>query len=95
MACSYGRPVVATAVGGMKEVIQDGVSGYLVPPGDEERLAEAISRLLSDKEKAEEMGRRASQMMQELYSWESAAQGTKQTYSDALGLSAGSTPPET
>ena len=95
MACSYGRPVVATAVGGMKEVIQDGVSGYLVPPGDEERMAEAISSLLSDKEKAEEMGRRARQMMQELYSWESAAQGTKQTYSDALGLSAGSTPPET
>ncbi len=85
MACSYGRPVVATAVGGMKEVIQDGVSGYLVPAGDEERLAEAIGKLLSDREKAEEMGHRARQMMQEHYSWESAAQGTKQIYSEALG----------
>ena len=88
MACSYGRPVVATAVGGMKEVIQDGVSGYLVPPGDEERLAEAISKLLSDKEKAQEMGRRAREMMQEQYTWESAAYSTKQTYSEALEESA-------
>ena len=85
MAYSYGKPVVATAVGGMKEVIQDGVSGYLVPPGDEEGLAEAIGKLLSDKEKAEEMGRKARHMMQEHYSWESTAHSTKQTYSEALG----------
>lgn len=85
MACSYGRPVVATPVGGMKEVIEDGISGYLVPPGDEEKLAEAIGKLLSDKEKAEKMGSRARQMMEEHYSWEAVALQTRQLYTEVLG----------
>jgi D-inositol-3-phosphate glycosyltransferase len=85
MACSYGRPVVATAVGGMQEVIQDGLSGYLVPSGDEQRLAEAIIALLSDKDKAEEMGRRARQVMQERYSWQAAAHDTREVYSEVVG----------
>jgi D-inositol-3-phosphate glycosyltransferase len=85
MACSYGRPIVATSVGGMKEVIEDGVSGYLVPPGDEEGLAEAIARLLSDKEKAEAMGRIARRRAEEDFSWERVALRTKEIYAGLLG----------
>jgi len=48
-AMSRAKPVVATAVGGIPEVIQAGVTGMLVPPGDEARLAAAIAALLSDR----------------------------------------------
>ena len=47
-AMAYGRPVVATAVGGLVDAVQDGVTGVLVPPGDAAALREAIERLLAD-----------------------------------------------
>jgi len=50
-------PVVATRVGGIPELVEDGVTGLLVPPRDPEALAEAITALLQDRERAEAMGR--------------------------------------
>ena len=47
-ALSVGVPVVATAVGGVPEVVHDGANGLLVPPGDHERLAEAMRRVLEE-----------------------------------------------
>ena len=47
-AMALGKPVVATALGGPIEIVEEDVSGLLVPPGDDEALAEAICRLLSD-----------------------------------------------
>lgn len=55
-ASAAGVPVVATAVGGTPEVVADGVSGLLVPSGSPERLAEALSRLLSDAELRSKLG---------------------------------------
>ncbi len=54
MAC--GKPIIATNVGGIPEVVKDGVSGILVPPKDIEALQDAIVELLDDKEKQEAMG---------------------------------------
>jgi sugar transferase (PEP-CTERM/EpsH1 system associated) len=51
-----GRPVVATAVGGNPEIVQDGVTGYLVPPGQEEPMAALMGRLLSDPSLRGRMG---------------------------------------
>jgi hypothetical protein len=55
-AMAHGKPVVATAVGGTPEVVVEGETGLLVPPGDPERLAAAIRSVLDDRELARRMG---------------------------------------
>jgi glycosyltransferase involved in cell wall biosynthesis len=57
MACE--RPVIAVAGTGLEDYVRDGVTGTLVPPGDERALAHAIDRTLSDPAWASELGRRA------------------------------------
>ncbi|HID16669.1 TPA: glycosyltransferase family 1 protein, partial [Candidatus Bathyarchaeota archaeon] len=57
-ASRCGKAVVATNAGSIPEIIVHGKTGILVPPRDPEALAEAITELLTDKEEAEEMGRR-------------------------------------
>lgn len=54
MAC--GQPVVATNVGGVPECVDHGVTGLLVPPGDSTKLADAIVRILQDRDLANQMG---------------------------------------
>ena len=55
-AMARGKPVVATAVGGIPEVIQAGATGLLVPPADEARLAAAMASLLTDRAAATRIG---------------------------------------
>jgi glycosyltransferase involved in cell wall biosynthesis len=66
-----GRVVVATEIGGIPEQIEDGVSGLLVPPRDEEALAEALSRSLSDPALRGRLGEGARQRVSALFSVES------------------------
>ena len=56
-AMMRGTAVVASASGGLSEIVQDGQTGVLVPPGDEGALCEALQDLLSNREWAEQMGR--------------------------------------
>jgi glycosyltransferase involved in cell wall biosynthesis len=57
VAYSHGKPVVATTVGGLPEMVIDGVTGVLIPPRDERRLADAVVTLLSDDGLRRKMGR--------------------------------------
>ncbi len=66
-AMALGRPVIATALGGVPEVIEDGVNGILVPPGDPDALASTVLELLSDRERAQQMGLAARQRVQERF----------------------------
>lgn len=66
MAC--GRPVIGTSVGGIPEMIEDGVNGYLVPPGDAAALAARILDVLEDPNRAEEMGKRGRDVAVRLFS---------------------------
>lgn len=84
MALSYGKPVVATEIGGLAEVLQHGETGYLAPPDDPERLAKAIAQLLSDPQAAQAMGLRGRQLVQERYSWSRIARLTRQVYEEVL-----------
>ncbi len=67
-AAAYGRPAVATAVGGTPEVVLDGQTGLLVNPGDSIQLAEAIIRLLGNPEQSQALGNHARTMVQERHS---------------------------
>ncbi|MGB7052268.1 MAG: glycosyltransferase, partial [Acidimicrobiales bacterium] len=58
-ATSIGTPIVATAQGGLPEVIEDGVNGLLVPPGDAGALVDALARLAADPHLLAELGREA------------------------------------
>jgi len=55
-AMMAGLPVVASRVGGVPELVEDGITGFLVPPGDSEALAEALQWLIEDKELRRRMG---------------------------------------
>jgi glycosyltransferase involved in cell wall biosynthesis len=74
-ACAAGVPVVATAVGGTPEIVEDGVSGFLVPPGDPEALAGKIMNLLANEEVRRAMGRQGKKRVVDHFSL--AAQAAK------------------
>ena len=67
-ASSAGVPLVASAAGGITEVVRDGVNGLLVPPADVPALHEAIASLLADKDRREQMGRAGMVLMASEYS---------------------------
>lgn len=71
MAC--GVPVIAHDLGGMAEVVADGVTGYLVPPGDVAALADRISRLLEDDSLRRSFGEAGRALVRDKYSVESRA----------------------
>ena len=82
-AMSRGRPVVASAVGGIPEVIRDGVDGYLVPPGDVKSLAEKIIQVLNDPRRRE-VGRQAYQRVHQNFGWADAARRTVAVYTKVI-----------
>lgn len=61
-AAALGKPVVATDIDGVREVIESGETGILVPPGNPEALADGVIRLLQDKEYALKLGRQIEQI---------------------------------
>lgn len=78
MAC--GTPTVVSRVGGMHHVVDDGVTGYLVPPSDPEALGERLRRLLDDPELAARMGAAARRRIEELFTWDRVAQRCLEAY---------------
>ena len=87
-AMAHGRPVVASAVGGLLDLVDDGVTGLLVPPGDPRALREALERLLGDLGLRERMGAAARERARERFSWEAATATTVASYRSVLGRSA-------
>jgi glycosyltransferase involved in cell wall biosynthesis len=67
-ALATGRPQVATAIGGIPRIVDHGVTGLLVPPGDVSALAEALVKILSDDVLAERMGQASRQRALKLFS---------------------------
>ncbi len=86
MACQ--APVVASRVGGIKEVVVDGVTGLLVPPDQPRQLAAAIRRLLNERGLREQFRAQGRKRVEELFSWQAIAQRTVTLYEDVLKTSA-------
>jgi len=79
-----GVPVVSTAVGGVPDIVADGVCGYLVPPGDAVALARAIVALLRDQEKARTMGRAGREAVRDRFSVERLLSDVERLYTQLL-----------
>jgi glycogen synthase len=82
MACE--TPVVASAVGGILEVVEDGETGVLVPPARADALAEALVRVLNDPARARAMGRAGRTRVEDKFSWAGVAARTQEVYAEAI-----------
>jgi glycosyltransferase involved in cell wall biosynthesis len=97
-AMAAGLPVVATRVGGVVETVEDGKTGFLVPPADSHALAEAISALVQDRALRERLGAAGRERALELFSFDSAAAAYENRMriasaaNEVTGRSAGRTP---
>lgn len=83
-AMAVGLPVVATNVGAIPEMIEDGITGRLVPPGNPARLAEAIAVLLEDTKFRRALGKRAQQMASQSWDKDVIATRTLSQYAELL-----------
>ena len=89
-----GLPVVATDVGGVREAIVEGVTGYVVASGDDERMAERIIQVLADDENARAMGSRGKAIVAEKFSSEHHLRNTLDLYDELLTESSAQTESE-
>jgi glycosyltransferase involved in cell wall biosynthesis len=85
-AMSSGRPVVASRIYGIPEMIDQGKNGLLIRPGQPEEISEAIRFLLDNPGVSEQMGRNARETVLLKFTWEKAGQETEQIYEQILSL---------
>jgi len=88
-AAALGTPVVASDVGGLREVVDPGRTGLLVPPGDPEALAHAVAQVLSDPVRADAMAAAAHRRAAEVYDWPVIAGRTVGVYESAVRRAGG------
>jgi glycosyltransferase involved in cell wall biosynthesis len=84
-AMASATPVVASSVGGLPEVVEDGVTGFLVEPGNIEELRERLAQILGDRRLAERLGRSARERFLERFTWEACAERCLCAYSELGG----------
>lgn len=85
-AMSRRKPVIASDIGGLKDIVIHGETGLLVPPGDSNRLAEAISSLLRNEDECERLGRMAQERVRNHFSAEVVAPQIEEQYRLVLEL---------
>ncbi len=83
-ALALGRPLVATSVGGIPEIVRDGETGILTPPGDPDSMAAAILRLLNDRDLARRIGAAGREFVIKNYTVEAQAAALAALYQEAI-----------
>ena len=83
-ALACGTPVIATSAGALPEIVEDGVSGMIVPPGDAHALATAIATLIQEPERCVAMGKAGARRIRERFSWRKTAEETLELYEEVL-----------
>jgi len=85
-ALARARPVVATRVGGIPDVIRDGETGRLVPADDAEALAAVLEDFANKSDAALRLGRAGQRLVRESYTWERVVEQFETVYDEVLGL---------
>jgi glycosyltransferase involved in cell wall biosynthesis len=83
-AMASGTPVVASRLGGLPEIVIDGETGWLVPPGDTDALQDRLAWTLAHRRQARQMGDNARQLAHERFSWTRCAQRCAAAYHEIL-----------
>ncbi len=83
-ALLMGKPVIATNVGGLPELIENGVTGLLIPPGNAEALGEAVLQMATRRDQAAEMARNGRKKILEGYTFEVMIRRTAECYAQVL-----------
>ena len=84
-AMAHGRPVVATRVGGLQDLVVDGETGIVVPPRDPAALRAALERLLADPDMRRRLGTAGRERARTHFSWEKVTDATLAAYAEAVG----------
>lgn len=82
MACA--KPVIASNIGGPVEIIQDGVTGFLIPPAEPEAIATKINELADNPKKVKQLGLNSRKIIKEKYSWNKIALSYNKVYEKLL-----------
>ena len=83
-AMAAGVPVIATSAGGTAEIVRDGVTGMLVPPGDAQALADAIRALLTDRARSTRLAAAGRDLVEREHSASAMAAATARLYEEVL-----------
>ena len=84
LAYAFKKSVVVTDVGSIPEIVDDGVTGFIVPPRNPEALADAIVKLLKDEKLRKQMGENAYKKLKRDLSWDKIAEKTIEVYKKAI-----------
>ncbi|OGC76989.1 MAG: hypothetical protein A2145_03605 [candidate division Zixibacteria bacterium RBG_16_40_9] len=85
-ALNYKKPVVASNVGGITDIVIDGKTGLLVPEKNSEELAVALKKILKDENLATKLGEQGYNYVKEKFSWDRIIRELKKVYSEAISL---------
>jgi glycosyltransferase involved in cell wall biosynthesis len=83
-AMGYGKPVIASAAGGIVDIVADQDTGLLVPPGDAAALAQAIRRAMDNPEELSEIALRGSEFAEKRFGWDAIVSDLKGVYQTAV-----------
>ncbi len=83
-AMAFAKPVIATDIGGAPEIVQDGITGILVPERDAEKLAQAALLLLKDKDSARQMGMAGRKLIESRFSRERLIEEVEKVYASCI-----------
>ena len=84
-AMAHGRPVVATRVGGLRDLVVDGETGLVVPPRDVGALRAALERLLADRGLRHRLGAAGRERARRHFSWDAVTDATLSAYAEVTG----------
>ena len=86
IAYSFGKPVIVTDVGSIAESVEDGRTGFIIPPRDSQSLARAVISIVNDDALRDKMGKYALQKTQNELSWKNIAMETTGIYKETINI---------